>query len=568
MSSPFSDRIAGLLVPAFALRETGDLGIGDTVSVRAAIDFCAAQKFKVLQLLPINETGGDNSPYNAISSVSLDPVLLRLSPEEVPGLLTEHLDALAHREIREELSGPAVDYARVKRLKLDLLRLAFTHFGKTAKSKEKKALAEFESENAAWLTSYTLFRTLLDRHHGDSRWPIWDTAVRNAIDAEAWAAALPASEREEVAELRAFYTFVQWIAYTQWGRTKAHASTCGVSLLGDIPFGVSRYSADVWARQELFDLKWSGGAPPEKFFQGDPFTSKWGQNWGIPLYPWDTHREEDFAWWRQRVTQTCQIFHSFRIDHVLGFFRVYSFPWTPERNGEFLPLSEEEARKQTGGHLPGFLPRPDDTADDAQLNAADGCELLMMIQEAAGDAIVVAEDLGVVPDYVRPLLLDLNIPGFTIPHFERNEKDRTFKKQEDYPEINLITYATHDHDPLAVLYDNMVKQWSGPEGDEGWREIVRLMHYLGWKAERAPRHFTDELHRRFIEVLLDSPCWLAVLMITDLLGTKQRFNEPGVIGAGNWSQRLDRPLKAYLDDAAYATRIRGCTELIGATGRE
>jgi len=568
MPSPFAKKAAGLLVPVFALRETGDLGIGDTASMRAAIDFCVAQKYAVLQVLPINETSGDNSPYNAISSLALEPALLRLAPEEVPGLLDEHLHALVYPEVREELGGPAVDYPRIKRLKLDLLRLAFAHFGGAggAVAAERAEFERFQQRHAPWLAAYTLFRTLLDHHHGDPRWPLWAPQLRTPAEAEQWVLALPAAEREELTDRRSFYAFVQWIAYRQWGRTKDHATKAGVALMGDIPFGISRYSADVWAHQELFDLQWSGGAPPEKFFQSDRFTARWGQNWGIPIYPWDVHRAEDYAWWRRRVEGTCQIFHAFRIDHVLGFFRVFSFPWNPERNQEFTDLSEEEAAHHTGGRLPRFIPRPDQPEASAELNAADGRVLLRMIQEAAGASTVVAEDLGLVPDYVRPLLQDLQIPGFTLPTFERNE-DRTFKPREGYPAINIVTYATHDHEPVAVWYENLVKAWTGPNGDAGWQEICRVMDFIGWKHEDAPRLYTDALHQRLMEVMFQSPCWLAMLMITDLLGTKQRFNEPGLVGAANWSQRLDRPLRHFLDDPSYAQRIDGCSRLIAENGR-
>ena len=567
MPPSFSTQAAGLLVPVFALRENHDLGIGDAVSMRAAIDFCAAQKFKVLQVLPVNETGGDNSPYNAISSVALEPALLRMSVEDVPGLIDEHLAALVDHDIREELGGPAVDYGRVKKLKHALLRLAFTHFENTATPAQRAEFEKFETANAGWLRPYTLFRTLLDRNHGDERWPLWNSAQRNPADAEKWLHSLPENEREELIAHSEFYGYVQWVAYRQWEKTKAYATSKGVQLMGDIPFGVSRYSADVWAHQDLFDLQWSGGAPPEKYFQTDPFTTRWGQNWGIPLYPWETHRQQNYDWWKRRVTGTCRVFHAFRIDHVLGFFRVYSFPWTPERNNEFINLSDEEAAHHTGGRLPRFIPRPDEPPASGEINAREGWVLLRMIQDAAHDSIVVAEDLGMVPNYVRPLLLDLNIPGFTIPTFERNDSDRSYKSPKDYPSINLITYATHDHQPLAVFYDDLVKRWTGPSGDEGWHEIQRLMDFLGWKHEDAPRLFTDALHHRLMEVMFESPCWLAVMMITDLLGTQQRFNEPGVVGAGNWSQRLDRPLKAYLDDPSYATRVKGCTELIASTGR-
>ena len=124
--------------------------------------------------------------------------------------------------------------------------------------------------------------------------------------------------------------------------------------MGDIPFGVSYYSADVFARPNEFALDWSGGAPPEPYFKDDQFTQKWGQNWGIPLYRWNVMRTNNFAWWRERVRGVRNFFHVFRIDHVLGFYRIYAFPWRPLRNKEFLSLSWDEMLQRTGGKAPHF----------------------------------------------------------------------------------------------------------------------------------------------------------------------------------------------------------------------
>jgi 4-alpha-glucanotransferase len=146
--------------------------------------------------------------------------------------------------------------------------------------------------------------------------------------ARAWSLT-SAPRPKRLADKQRFYSYVQWVAFSQWRRVRAHADSSAVELMGDIPFGVSRYSADVWCNPQLFDLQWSGGAPPEKFFQSDPFTCQWGQNWGIPLYNWANHEKSNYAFWQRRVKQIASIFHYFRIDHVLGFFRVYSFPWIP-----------------------------------------------------------------------------------------------------------------------------------------------------------------------------------------------------------------------------------------------
>jgi 4-alpha-glucanotransferase len=338
--------------------------------------------------------------------------------------------------------------------------------------------------------------------------------------------------------------------------------------MGDLPFGVSRYSADVWSEQGLFDLEWSVGAPPEKYFQGDRFVREWGQNWGMPLYNWQAHRQENFAWWRQRVKHLRELFHYFRIDHVLGFFRVYAFPWIPERNHEFADLTQEEAKVKTGGKLPRFIPRSDyEPPENGELNAKEGKEIMLVLMQAAASTGIVAEDLGVVPEYVRPLLTDLGIPGFTIPIFERDEESREFKPKETLPPLNLATYGTHDHQPLRTFYEGLVKWWHGEDGHEGWLEIQRLMKFLGADQSNPPQEFSQELHRLLLKVLLETPCWLAVLMITDLLGTDQRFNEPGLSGDYNWSQRLDRELWQYAIDPKFAGKISYFRDLIKQTNR-
>ena len=126
------------------------------------------------------------------------------------------------------------------------------------------------------------------------------------------------------------------------------------------------------AQPDRFALDWSGGAPPEPYFKDDDFTQKWGQNWGIPLYRWDVMRANIFDWWRQRVRGVRQIFHVFRIDHVIGFFRIYAFPWRPERNADFLPLTWDEMLRATGGRFPHFAPRDDETHEHADANRRRG----------------------------------------------------------------------------------------------------------------------------------------------------------------------------------------------------
>ena len=157
-------KLAGLLIPVFALRHENDFGVGDTKSMRDAIDFCSDNKIGVLQILPINETGGDNSPYNAISSVALDPIYVELAPQAVPGLSNEIIANLAHPELLKALRQGAVDYLQVKSLKVKILRAAFDSFEQSdlvTGSVRANELAEFEKDNARWIEPYSLFRTIM-----------------------------------------------------------------------------------------------------------------------------------------------------------------------------------------------------------------------------------------------------------------------------------------------------------------------------------------------------------------------------------------------------------------------
>lgn len=563
-----SRRLSGLLIPVFAMRRQGDLGVGDTLCVMESIDFLASLSMTVLQLLPINETGADNSPYNALSATALDPVYLTMSPSMVPGLSEEMLSRLAPASLIDELEDGPVDYARVKALKLDLLHAAFDAFtGGAATEAQRQALVAFKK--LPWLRNYSVFRSFMDENGGSAVWTEWKPEHRDRLHLEQ----LLTDDLQtggKIARRVDFYEYVQWVAYQQWHQVRLYADRSGVALMGDIPFGVSRYSADVFGLRELFDLENSGGAPPETFFQGDKFTAVWGQNWGIPLYNWDEHRKTKFAFWRERVRQTSEIFHYFRIDHVLGFFRVYAFPWIPERNNEFVDLSEAEARALAGGRLPQFLPRADEPEENALLNLKEGTALLDVILDAAGQTGVVAEDLGMVPAYVRPRLQEMRIPGFIIPIFERQEDDpdRNFRRPETYEELSLVTLGTHDHEPIASYYERLSKWWRGEDGHEGWLEVSRLMRFLGLLPEEAPEEFNDLLHRRLLEAVMTSPSWLAVLMISDLLGTGQRFNEPGLAGDSNWSQRLDKPLSMYEKDPHYHALFSWLRQVVRKSGRE
>jgi 4-alpha-glucanotransferase len=557
MTLSLDRRIAGILVPVFALRGPHDLGIGDTAALREFVDWAAELGFGLVKILPINETGNDHSPYNAISSVALEPTTIHTLPGALPDLRKADYESVLSEFAGAKLDAPTVDYTLVKPLKRRLLEQAFASFARrhlAKKSPRWEAFSAFARAEAAWLEDYTLFRTLMEEH-GTECWDRWPEPQRDAARAREWLAAQPKRTLQRLEKRRTFYAYVQWIAFTQWREVKEHATRRGVALMGDIPFGVSYYSGDVFAHPELFKLSWCGGTPPDKIFKHDLFVQKWGQNWGIPLYDWAAMRADGFRWWRQRVHSVREFFDLFRIDHVLGFYRIYGFPWRPERNEEFLHLSPEEARERAGGADPGFQPRPDGTAEEKAQNCRDGEEYLRMVIEEAGEGSVIGEDLGEVPDYVRPNLTSLGIAGYKIPQWE-NRPDGSLIPGGEYQRLSLTTYGTHDHDPLRVAWEGLVKAGKGAE-------LQALAAYAGIDAATLPEALTPEVHEALLGALFRSNSWIAVVMITDLFARSERFNLPGVATSANWSQRVHEPT-AYLNREPEVERIRA---LLKETGR-
>jgi 4-alpha-glucanotransferase len=562
--------LAGILEPVFAIRTEEDLGIGDTDGVRQMIDWCHRHRLSILQTLPINEISDDNSPYNAISSLALEPATIAVSPSHIPDLTPEAFEQLAPSALLAELRRGPVNYPAVKALKRKLLEAAFEYFLRQHFDHETERALQFRAflmENADWLSDYAMFRMLMEENGGFPTWDCWQLEHRGPRRARTWLLSLPEQRRDALMRRQLFFMYVQWHAFEQWQALKAYGTAKKVYLMGDIPFGVGRFSADVWANRSIFDLDWSGGAPPEKLFKVDPFTKKWGQNWGIPNYRWDELRRRNFDWWRVRVGNIQKVFHLYRIDHALGFFRIYSFPWTPDRNAEFLPLTEVEAATKTGGRLPGFHRFPDDTPKHRAANQAQGEELLRVVQEASGKTTVVAEDLGVVPEYVPPTILKLGIPGFRIPSLFRDQDGR-YSDPKTYPRLSLAQPATHDHPPLAAAWAECWRAIdAGKNVETNRRELRLFMEFAGLEDAEPPREFTHQLHEAFTRTVLRSPSWLAVFQITDVFAMTARFNVPGSVAPTNWTYRLPYTVRELDQDPALLRQTQMFSRLAQETNR-
>ena len=468
-------RRAGILLHPTSL--PGQYGIGELgQEAHEWLDFLQAAGQRLWQVLPLGPTGYGDSPYQSFSSFAGNPLLIStatlleegfLEPGEVAGL--------------EALPADRVDFGAVIPLKGELLSVAARRFlDAGVQSEEFTAFCEAE---AAWLEPYVLF-SALKQEHGGGVWTAWPEPERKAHE-PALAAARERNARS-IAEARV----LQYWFSRQWRALRRAAAERDILILGDVPIFVAFDSADTWANQQLFDLGTTGeprsvaGVPPDYF-------SATGQRWGNPLYLWDRHAEEGYAWWISRMRASLGVFDLVRIDHFRGFESYWSIPATEETavHGEWLP--------------------------------GPGQALFTALRDALGDRLpVIAEDLGIITPEVEALRDAFGLPGMRILQFAFSGDPRD-------------PYLPHNHVPGCVVYTGTHDNDTTP----GWyrsttdaeRDLVR--RYLGvGDAEAA---------WALVRAAYGSVADLAIVPLQDVLGqgSDARMNTPGRAG-GNWSYRF------------------------------
>lgn len=310
----FSFKGSGTAIPVFSLRSKDSFGIGDFYDLRMMVDWAAKTNQQIIQVLPINDTTTsktwrDSYPYNAISNYALHPIYLGLSQFPLKSKrdtndFKKEADALNHLYF--------LDYEKVFDLKSRYTKQLFEEQGaKTIKSKEYKA---FYSNNEEWLFTYSIYCYLRDVHN-TAHFPDWGKyAIYNKDEL------LQLIEDDtNVREVFDYHCFLQYLLDQQLKETSQYANSKGVSLKGDIPIGINRDSIEAWTTPHLFNMDTQTGAPPDDF-------SVYGQNWGFPTYSWKVMEHENFDWWRNRFKKMADYFNAYRIDHILGFFRIWEIP--------------------------------------------------------------------------------------------------------------------------------------------------------------------------------------------------------------------------------------------------
>ena len=524
---------AGTVIPIFSLRSEGSFGVGDFGDLKKMIEWADKTHQRVIQVLPINDTNithtwQDSYPYNSISIYALHPQYTDL--RQLPEIKNE--ERKTHFEqLRQELNAlPQIDYERVNNAKMEYLRELFAQ--EWATIKKRASYKDFFEQNKEWLVPYAAFCYYRDQYGTAdfSQWP-----------KEATVAAIKATNKEVQ-----FWYFVQYNLDQQMHAAHEFARDHHVILKGDIPIGISRDGVEAWVEPKYFNLNGQAGAPP------DPFSAD-GQNWGFPTYNWDEMLKDGCSWWVRRFRKMAQYFDAYRIDHVLGFFRIWEIP-VPEKSGlkgQFAPalgLSREEIEGYgIYNHMELFLvdhKRADRwhpriavqfNEDYEKLNDEEKYNFNRLYndyfyrrnnqfwyQEAmkklprltqATRMLCCAEDLGMVPDCVPWVMNELRILSLEIQSMPKDDKVR-FGHLSQYPYRSVCTISTHDMPTL--------RQW----WDEDWDRTQDYYNSMLHRGGGAPHPLPGWLAKDIVSRHLTSPSMLCLLSLQDWLSIDEKLRLP------------------------------------------
>ena len=493
-------RASGVLLHPTSL--PGPYGSGDLgPAAFHFVDWLVTAGQRLWQILPLGNIGAGNSPYMSPSAFAGNVLLIDLAELHSRGWL-EADDLVPDSAFQAR----RLNFATVVPWRMERLRRAAACFASVRDRADRESYAEFCAHHASWLDDYALFMALADEHVGQL-WCDWEPPLAHHEPA----ALKQATARH--ADRIAFHKFCQWRFFEQWLRLKAYANERGVMVIGDAPIFIAYQSAEVWARQELFELDTTGrpqvvaGVPPDYF-------SETGQRWGNPLYRWRKHAEEGYAWWIERIRRTFELVDIVRIDHFRGFAGYWE-------------IAASEPTAVNGRWMPG-----------------PGVALFEAIAKALGPLPIIAEDLGIITPDVEALRKRFAFPGMRVLHFA-------------FADDSSNRYLPHHHEPDSVIYtgthdnDTTLGWWLAATDHE--RAQVRA--YLATVGK--------EIHWDLIRAACASVADTAIVPLQDVLGLPgdHRMNLPGQ-GEGHWEWRFEwaqvRP--------EHAQRLAGLCKLYGRDG--
>ena len=530
-------KAAGTVIPIFSLRSEGSFGVGDFGDLKLMVDWCAKTKQRILQVLPITDTNmthtwQDSYPYNSISIYALHPQYTDF--RQLPALKDES-KRKAFETLRQELNAlPQIDYERMFTAKMDYLREIFAQEWVAVQRRE--SFKKFFEQNKEWLVPYAAFCYFRD---------LYGTATFSEWPKDATLQSTQKSTFKGKKELQ-FWYYVQYNLDAQMREAHAYARAHRVILKGDIPIGISRDGVEAWVEPKYFNLNGQAGAPPDAF-------SADGQNWGFPTYNWDEMLKDGCSWWVRRFRKMAEYFDAYRIDHVLGFFRIWEIP-VPYKSGlmgQFSPalgLSREEIEAYGMAFNEGLFlvdhkrndrwhPRIAVQYQEAYQQLSEDqkyCfnqlyndyfyrrnnqfwyteamkKLPKLVQ--ATRMLVCAEDLGMVPDCVPWVINELRILSLEIQSMPKDPNTR-FGKLSHNPYRSVDTISTHD---MATL-----RQW----WDEDEERSQTYYNTTLRRGGAAPRPLPGWLAKDIVSRHLTSPSMLCLISFQDWMSIDEKLRLP------------------------------------------
>ena len=531
---------AGVAVPVFSLKSSSNFGIGEFLDLKLLADWCNKVGLKMIQILPINDTRTDGSwdnsyPYKAISTKALHPIYLNL---DKMGQLDDKSDREYFKQQKEILNAKDyVDYPEVMKVKEAYFKKIFHQTWNDIKEKEDYKV--FFNENKDWLVPYASFCNQRDYK-----------STRQQVESQSsMSTSVSVSMSESMSEPEFSY-FLQYHLDKQLKETIDYLHEKGMALKGDIPIGIGRDSVDALANPELFNLDCQAGAPPDAF-------ATEGQNWGFPTYNWEAMAKDDYRWWRERLTHMSRYFDAYRIDHILGFFRIWEIPieysqgtmghFSPalplelndivietqslsnsvtQRLGDLFLKDKHDSNKfhpRINMHLTQTYNELDETQKETlnkiyddyfyhrneALWKAEALKKLPKIIEAS-DMLVCGEDLGMVPACVPEVMQQLNILSLEVQRMPKKFGD-TFVNPKENPYLSVDTTSTHDTSTLRGWWEE-----NGELTNRFYREM--LGHHEG-----APYFAEPWVCKEIIKQHMESSSMWVIIPIQDYIAMDGDF---------------------------------------------
>ncbi|MBN4066947.1 4-alpha-glucanotransferase [Simkania negevensis] len=498
----------GIVIPLFAIHSKNSCGIGEYLDLIPLIDWCKSVGMDIIQLLPLNDTGMDKSPYNALSAYALNPIHITI--HAIKGIETTPGYHELFSQLQQLNKRSHIDYRKVREYKTRLLK-AYYHRHHNSITKTA-GYQQFLAKNS-WATNYALFKTLKEINSWQ-HWECWPQAMKTPSEQEY------KQLLDEHKDPVRFHLFVQYCCYNQLKKVKEYASANNFLIKGDIPILLSKDSADVWEKRELFFLDLSAGAPPD-------FYNQEGQSWGFPVYNWEEMEKQGYCWWKQRLEVAENFYHTYRIDHIVGFFRIWTIPpGKTAKEGKFFP--EEES-----------------------IWIAHGKKIMLMMLDSSL-MLPIGEDLGVVPNDVRSSLKELGICGTKVMRWERYwEEDQRFIPPDKYIPESLTTVSTHDADTLVLWWKDFPEEAKAYCLYKQW-EYNTILSYEKLKDILKESHHTHSLfHINLLNEYLSLFPHLVHKNPED-----ERINIPGKILERNWSIRFVPSVEEITADKALHKAVR------------